>query len=365
MTLLRKVTARWRRGPRRRLVLHIGMGKTGTSALQVALVRNREHLAATGIDYPAHPSDEVARAHGVTNGNGSAVADLLGSELAVAAVELPHARHGLQALCQAVAGSPYRTTVYSSELLYRFDPRHLAVLVAEAERAGIDLSVVAYVRDIAPYFFSAYSERVKRNGFAGTFEEYISGADDFARRVGLFRPRISRLLEAAGPARAHVLHYDSVKRDLAGSFARDVLDVTDISRWQRPPVTVNRGLSAREFAILRYVNAGCAGAEWSGDVLVTDDATGAPTGISRRALELLEERFAPEVDWFNATLLRDRMALAGDVQILADSDRPPALAPDEYALLDRLVAAVRAGPEAERARLIAQVRTLVREPVHS
>lgn len=361
----RQLVARLRRAERRRLVLHIGMGKAGTSALQVALVRNRERLADLGIDYPAHATDDLARANGVTNGNGVAVADLLNSELAIAARDLAEARPALRALCARVARGPSRTTVYSSELLYRFDPGHLRALSTEAQRAGIDLRVVAYLRDVAPYFFSSYSERVKRNGFDGSFDDYLAGADDFARRVRLFEPRLRQLVDAAGSSHVQVLHYDSVRAELFPAFARDVLGVADTSGWEAPP-TVNRGLSAREFAVLRYLNAGCAGARWSGDVLISDAATGPPAGISRQSLEALEERFASEVAWINATFLRGRMEVRGDVRVRDAAEREPSLSSAERAALDRLIAAVRAtGSTAvpERDRLVTEVRALLADRI--
>lgn len=365
MTRLRRLTGRRRRVERRRLVLHIGMGKAGTSALQVALVRNRERLVAHGIDYPGHATDDLARVCGVTNGNGVGLADLLNSELASAARDLAEARPALRALCAGVARGPYRTTLYSSELLYRFDPAHLRALAEEADRADIDLRVVAYVRDVAPYFFSSYSERVKRNCFAGSFEDYLAGADDFPRRVGLFEPRLRQLLAAAGSSRVQVLHYDSARARLLPAFARDVLDVADTRGWEAPP-TVNRGLSAREFAVLRYLNAGCAGGDWSGDVLISDAATGPPAGISHQSLDALDELFAAEVAWINATFLNGRMDVRGDVRIRDTHEQEPALPNAERAVLDQVIAAVRAsksGDAADRERLIAEVRALLADRI--
>lgn len=364
MTTLHRLAGRLRRDERRRLVLHIGMGKAGTSALQVALVRNRERLAALGIDYPAHGTDDLARANGVTNGNGVAVADLLNSELAITARDLAEARPALRALCARVARGPYRTTVYSSELMYRFDPMHLHALAAEAQRAAIDLRVVAYVRDVAPYFLSSYSERVKRNRFAGSFEDYIAGADDFVRRARLFEPRLRRLMDAAGSSHVQVLHYDSARAELFPAFARDVLGVPDPRGWDAPP-TVNRGLSAREFAVLRYLNAGCADAPWSGDVLISDAATGPSAGISLQSLEALEERFASEVAWINATFLGGRMDVKGDARIRGAEPDPP-LSNAERAVLDRLIAAVRSsgsGAVPDRDRLVTEVRALLAEGI--
>ncbi|HEX5860251.1 MAG TPA: hypothetical protein VFY58_00315, partial [Nocardioides sp.] len=42
---------------RRAVVLHIGMGKTGTTSIQGWLHRNRERLAERGILYPASPGE--------------------------------------------------------------------------------------------------------------------------------------------------------------------------------------------------------------------------------------------------------------------------------------------------------------------
>lgn len=277
---------------RRTLMLHIGMGKTGTSALQAGLVHNRERLAACGIDYPAHPSDDVARAGGMTAGNGSGLADLLHSELAGAPVDLAHARAGWRSVAAEVARNPLPRILYSSELMYRFRPEHLAALVEATEEAGVDLRIVAYVRDIAPYFVSSYSQRVKYNGFAGSLEDYLGGSEDFERRAELFRPKLRELVEIAGSPRVRVLHYDSVKSDLFAGFARDALDLGDPIDWHRPPNTVNSGLV---------------------------DPGGRRIGMSRRCLEFLEDRFATDVAWINSEFLAGRMDVQGDVRLIDDA----------------------------------------------
>ena len=43
--------------PRRRVLLHVGTPKTGTSYLQDVLFRNRETLERADILYPAHRFD--------------------------------------------------------------------------------------------------------------------------------------------------------------------------------------------------------------------------------------------------------------------------------------------------------------------
>src|SRR5215204_5967792 len=54
-----------------KLILHIGATKTGTSAIQSAVARNRATLLANGIYYPEYDADEKAQAGRVTGGNGA------------------------------------------------------------------------------------------------------------------------------------------------------------------------------------------------------------------------------------------------------------------------------------------------------
>ena len=58
----------------RRVILHLGAVKTGSSALQAALVKNRDWLKQNGYDYPASGEDEKARNHKISSGNGMILA---------------------------------------------------------------------------------------------------------------------------------------------------------------------------------------------------------------------------------------------------------------------------------------------------
>lgn len=80
-----------------RLLLNMGMPKTGSSAPQVALAPNREQLSRAGIDYPSAPSDARAGRGAFTSGNGAVVA-------------------------AEIARAPHTTVAYSSQLLYRASP---------------------------------------------------------------------------------------------------------------------------------------------------------------------------------------------------------------------------------------------------
>src|SRR5476649_287445 len=68
-----------------RVVLHIGAQKTGSSAIQVGLARNRDALAKIGCLYPTADNDKTALQGGITSGNGMELAALLSPSQAFAA----------------------------------------------------------------------------------------------------------------------------------------------------------------------------------------------------------------------------------------------------------------------------------------
>lgn len=63
----------------RRLVLHMGQTKTGSTAIQTWCVWNRDFLRAHGIRYPEHRSDRSALRGAPLAGNGSVLLPFLGA----------------------------------------------------------------------------------------------------------------------------------------------------------------------------------------------------------------------------------------------------------------------------------------------
>lgn len=139
--------------PGRSVVVHAGLPKTGTSAVQSWLHAHRELLAERGVRYPEHDLDS----NGVSSGNVMALAepDRKGawrvSERAVG-----------QTLAAFVA-SGHDTLLVSSELFGPVVPELAAVLPHETR-------FIIYVRDPLELLESGYNQSVKRTRTTRVFE---------------------------------------------------------------------------------------------------------------------------------------------------------------------------------------------------
>jgi hypothetical protein len=151
---------------RMRLVLHIGMPKTGTSALQYALAANRRLLVEQGILYPAFGK--------TTNHN--LLAALLSDE-ASAPRRMRHSYAGRWPELEARAQSAWRqveaeaealrphTLVLSGEYLFTCRrPERTAAFCDLLRRVTEEISVLAYIRQPSKLYASAVQQELKLSG---------------------------------------------------------------------------------------------------------------------------------------------------------------------------------------------------------
>jgi hypothetical protein len=214
----------------RKIVLHIGHGKTGSSAIQSALARNHELLKSAGILYPEGRTSELARRGEVTSGN----------------IEIENWFEG-QVIPIARAADRYSTILFSNEnLFHAFDvflDRHRAY---EAEFA---FEIILFVREPFEKLNSAFQQAVKRRGFAGDIAEFAKADTDADRAASILRT-----LDARGvPFR--LFNYSALRRSAVQAFFEH-LGVWDLVRagGQAEVGTVNRSLTAAELDFLRHVN---------------------------------------------------------------------------------------------------------------
>ncbi len=154
----------------RRLFLHIGLHKTGTTYVQQLMRANREPLRAQGVLYPGGPGfpSQVF-----------AVWDLLGRR--------PRGSGGdgritgaWQALVDGVRGGADETVLISDEHLSLASPRQARAAVSAFP--DHEVHVVATVRDLARILTSAWQEEVKNRGAWG-WSEFVEAVQD-PTRVG-------------------------------------------------------------------------------------------------------------------------------------------------------------------------------------
>ena len=214
---------------KQKIVIHIGHGKTGSSAIQAALARNADLLRAHGTLYPDHESFTAARLGQVSSGN----------------VEPDH---WLDQVMAAVRANPgFARYLFSNEtIFYRMD----ALLQAhDALAADFDVEIILFVREPLEKLGSSYQQSVKRRGFAGTIREFAEHDTDTILAAAL----LERLEQGRIPFR--LFNYSVTGRSTVQCFFEH-LDLWDlVAREGAVEIgTVNRSLTAAELGLILYVN---------------------------------------------------------------------------------------------------------------
>ncbi|WP_412509604.1 hypothetical protein, partial [Roseovarius sp. SYSU LYC5161] len=131
----------------RRIILHVGAPKCGSTYLQRCLLQSRETLAAAGIAYP-HPGTGHP-------GNGADIRDWDAGRLA------------------ALFAPGIHTAVISHEDLLNATKRG-APLVRLAGEAGITLEVLAFLRPFRDFIYGSYSQQMKQH-----FETWLAAGQAY------------------------------------------------------------------------------------------------------------------------------------------------------------------------------------------
>jgi hypothetical protein len=135
----------------KRLFLHVGTGKTGSSALQNAFALAQDILAQGGIAYPVSATARDKQPL-VSSGNAVAVRRALREDGAAGAIA---AAKGLL--------DPKLDTLLSNEGLYATSQADLTSLRDALEEAGWRTKVLVFFRPQADMLASAYLQRLKAN----------------------------------------------------------------------------------------------------------------------------------------------------------------------------------------------------------
>lgn len=261
-----------------RLILHIGHGKTGSSALQSALALSTDALAAQGIAYPDHASFAQARAGQITAGNANGLT-LIATAKA------------------ALKGSPHDVLLSNESLIHFFlnDPDLLprvAALCAETR-------LILYVRNPYDHACSVYGQTVKRGGAVTGFDAFLAGYPTPAKVRAMMQ-----MAQKAGVGLT-VINYSNHADDILRSLTEALGVPADTLS---PPTggRVNRSLTRSELELQRMFNRhwGRRSSGFVSDALcnaLPDIRADRPVA-SAQALDAFVARQAPIVAEVNALL---------------------------------------------------------------
>lgn len=154
------------------LYLHIGIFKTGSSALQVFFAQNIERLKQDNIYYPELGLVSRAKQGNITAGNGVWIArSLLPKTNSMAKPELQ--KQQLQVLATLLRENTGSDVLLSSEFFSDVPPKSIKAIKQAASEEGYTLKIIGYVRDQVSYLESLYIQHVKRRCITDLPETYI------------------------------------------------------------------------------------------------------------------------------------------------------------------------------------------------
>jgi hypothetical protein len=354
----------------RRVYLHIGAPKTGTTYLQDRLALNARSLASHGVHFPSH-SPLVSP--GLSQFR--AALDLLGQDWGGAP---GHAEGSWDALVRKI-NRRSGTVVVSHEILAPAAPDRIARVMADL--AGSEVHVVYSARDLARQLPAAWQESIKQ-GRRWTYRRFLN-------RVERGRPWFYRAFDlptvlgawGAGlsPDRVHVLTVPGVGDQRPDQLWLRMCEVLGIDPAWAPldSTRTNRSLGVAETQVIRKLNRRMDRAtrrEASYDELIrqmlaedqlVDPAGSPPVRLPPGRFDWAEEQTERWVEWIEGS----GVDVVGDLEDL----RPARPAEDEVwhnpdkvrrrqqlkAAVDALAAMTREAasrPDPER-QLVHRVRT--------
>jgi len=159
---------------KKKLFLHAGMAKTGTTSIQSGLLTNRKELAKLGFYYPT----DILRHHQVSRHfKGVRRFD-----------------HEISEFVKDVESTDCHSVVISSEMFERMPPAGWQEFKDVFN--AFDIHVVIYLRRQADVMVSMYSELVKKHALSSTFDTFIKS--DLRLNLLDYKDVIERLVTAFG-----------------------------------------------------------------------------------------------------------------------------------------------------------------------
>lgn len=280
------------------VVLHLGMGKTGTKTIQHLLRLSRPALAEHGVLYPVTPGPVRHTRFGLSFRSDEELDDMPAWRRMRAQSPERFRRRVHRRLLEEIADADLPRVLFSDEALYGFSGPTLDRLRAFTDRLGGRVRLVVYLRRQDDHLVSYYQQVVKV-GETQTLTEWCAAKDrsstyNYARRLARWR-------EVMGADAEVVVRRFEASAFRDGSLEADFLDAAGIEGVPAAPVDRrNESLDAETVEFLRLYNLyevehpGAPGSGLDRQVLVgrlVDHARGPALTLPGDALDAFMDRW--------------------------------------------------------------------------
>ncbi|MEO0751509.1 MAG: hypothetical protein AAFY25_06865 [Pseudomonadota bacterium] len=199
----------------KRILLHCGLGKTGSSALQVKFAQGRDViLEKLGLDYIKAGAFEDQAQGKISSGNGVVLAKTFLPPQNPSS--LHQRREGVTADFLSRIRATRHDVLLSSEFFSALPVPQMAELVHDLSREGT-VELVYFTRNQASLLASVYMQKVKRHRERGRPEDFFA---NWVKQRGqnFYFKRFSKLRDALPDTALHIHTYESSADHPQGIF---------------------------------------------------------------------------------------------------------------------------------------------------
>ncbi|WP_444945006.1 hypothetical protein ACJJIK_10505 [Microbulbifer sp. ZKSA006] len=235
------------------LIVHAGMPKNGSSAIQVMFAKNRDRLLELSLDYFDIGEFESGKSGAITSGNGALISrSLLGSNHE--AYYADPDKKIFSELKKKIVDSPAKIGILSSEFFTNIPEKSLVILKKFCDELGVKLKYFYYVRRQDQFLMSGYMQRVKRHGSVDFPEEFIRSTYKGVGFLNYFS-FTARIEDVLGEGNVIVRNFNVGRKHakgLAGDFIEAVIGKGDHIEFRNEVINVSP--SPKEIKALILLN---------------------------------------------------------------------------------------------------------------
>lgn len=226
------------------LYLHIGIGKTGSSALQSFLAKNRERLYEDGIWYPElNASAKVEKKLKSFNGN----AEFLNHFNVYFEDMSEKLRRLFEDTCKMLQnGDNNKDILLSREMALK----EAEMVCKNFVTYGFDVKVIVYLRRQDLWGESSWNQNVKSRSYTESCFDFIQASE---QQLDYYN-RLKEIAAVVGKDNVIVSVYESGAEDIFTTFL-SILGILNMENYQKDAYQANPSLSANYVEIKRILNS--------------------------------------------------------------------------------------------------------------
>jgi hypothetical protein len=236
----------------KKLYIHAGLPKNGTSALQVFFAKNQKQLLEQGIEYFRTGDINEAEKGNITSGNGGLLARSMLNQNHEAYYK--NGNHLYKEILEKIKNSNTETGLLSSEFFAVIPLSKITEFKESLLNIHVELHFIYYVRRQDQYLMSTYMQRVKRHGFTENPNNYLKSIYKnihFLNYFGYFN-QIENIL---GNNKLSVFIYETTKnhpKGLIGHFSQKLFG--ECPDWVKTDPIINTSPSPLEIKLMLMAN---------------------------------------------------------------------------------------------------------------